>query len=200
MIERLVNPHQGLDPSFVAALEDVFKQMMPHEMGFDYIGMSYQEQKSREEIPPSVIFGFSILFVFLILAALYESWTVPFSVLLSTPVAVFDALATLWLRRLVLGLLEPAYMVQMENDVPSCQCSSQSAAIVAKEFSLATCSALFSTFRSAIGSVPVANSFLASLWRSLASASDTAGYLPKAMSFSLPAKRYPNATACRQIE
>src|ERR1700722_4119821 len=100
-----------------AALEDVFNQTMPHEMGFDYIGMSYQEQKSREGIPPSVIFGFSILFVFLILAALYESWTVPFSVLLSAPVAVFGALAALWLRRVALGLFEPAYMVQMENDV-----------------------------------------------------------------------------------
>ena len=91
-----------------AALEDVFKQTMPHEMGFDYIGMSYQEQKAREGVPSSVIFGFSLLFVFLILAALYESWTVPFSVLLSTPVAVFGALAALWLRRVVLGLFEPA--------------------------------------------------------------------------------------------
>ncbi|MGC2764677.1 MAG: efflux RND transporter permease subunit, partial [Candidatus Acidiferrum sp.] len=65
-----------------AALEDVFRQTMPREMGFDYMGMSYQEQKAREGVPPSVIFGFSLLFVFLILAALYESWTVPFSVLL----------------------------------------------------------------------------------------------------------------------
>src|ERR1700724_1446588 len=82
-----------------AALEDVFKQMMPREMGYDYMGMSYQEQKAREGIPPSVIFGFSLLFVFLILAALYESWSLPFSVLVSTPVAVFGALAALWLRR-----------------------------------------------------------------------------------------------------
>ena len=59
------------------ALEDVFKQTMPHEMGFDYLGMSYQEQKAEEEIPSSVIFGFSLLFVFLILAALYESWSRP---------------------------------------------------------------------------------------------------------------------------
>src|ERR1700723_158400 len=100
-----------------AALEDVFKQTMPREMGFEYIGMSYQEQKAREGVPPSVIFGFSILFVFLILAALYESWTVPFSVLLSTPVAVFGALAALWLRRVVLGLYLPQYMVQIGNDV-----------------------------------------------------------------------------------
>ena len=100
-----------------AALEDVFNQTMPREMGFDYIGMSYQEQKAREGVPASVIFGVSLLFVFLILAALYESWTVPFSVLLSTPVAVFGALAALWLRRVVMGLYLPQYMVQIENDV-----------------------------------------------------------------------------------
>jgi HAE1 family hydrophobic/amphiphilic exporter-1 len=100
-----------------AALEDVFKQTMPREMGFDYIGMSYQEQKARQGVSSSVIFGFSLLFVFLILAALYESWTVPFSVLLSTPVAVFGALAALWLRRVVIGLYLPQYMVQIENDV-----------------------------------------------------------------------------------
>jgi hydrophobic/amphiphilic exporter-1 (mainly G- bacteria), HAE1 family len=100
-----------------AALEDVFKQTMPREMGFDYIGMSYQEQQARKGLPSSAIFGFSLLFVFLILAALYESWTLPFSVLLSTPVAVFGALAALWLRRVVLGLFFPPYMVQIENDV-----------------------------------------------------------------------------------
>jgi len=53
------------------------------------------------------------------LAALYESWTLPFSVLLSTPVALFGAFAVLWLRRWVMGLYLPAYMVQIENDVYS---------------------------------------------------------------------------------
>jgi hydrophobic/amphiphilic exporter-1 (mainly G- bacteria), HAE1 family len=100
-----------------AALVDVFKQTMPSEMGYDWIGMSYQEVKAEQGVPASVIFAFSLLFVFLILAALYESWTVPFSVLLSTPVAVFGALAALWLRRVVLSLFLPAYMVQIENDV-----------------------------------------------------------------------------------
>jgi HAE1 family hydrophobic/amphiphilic exporter-1 len=100
-----------------AALEDVFKQTMPSEMGFDYMGMSYQEQKAREGVPPTVIFGFSLLFVFLILAALYESWSLPFSVLLSTPVAVLGAFGVLWLRRVLLGLFLPPYMVQIENDV-----------------------------------------------------------------------------------
>jgi len=68
-------------------------------------------------VPAWAIFALSLLFVFLILAALYESWTLPFSVLLSTPVAVFGALAALWLRRFVIGLYMPPYMVQMENDV-----------------------------------------------------------------------------------
>jgi len=102
-----------------AALEDVFKKVMPSEMGYDYMGMSYQEQQAREGVSASVIFTFSLLFVFLILAALYESWSLPFSVLLSTPVAVFGAFGVLWLRRVVLSALEPAYMVQIENDVYS---------------------------------------------------------------------------------
>jgi HAE1 family hydrophobic/amphiphilic exporter-1 len=102
-----------------AALEDVFKQTMPSEMGFDYMGMSYQEQKAREGVPASVIFGFSLLFVFLILAALYESWSLPFSVLLGTSGAVFGAFGILWLRRAVLSAFYPAYMVQIETDVYS---------------------------------------------------------------------------------
>jgi len=59
------------------------------------------------------------VFVFLILAALYESWTLPFSVLLSTPMAVFGAFAMLWLRRWVMNLYLPAYRVQIESDVYS---------------------------------------------------------------------------------
>jgi HAE1 family hydrophobic/amphiphilic exporter-1 len=101
------------------ALEEVFDQTMPREMGYDYLGMSFQEKKAQEGVPASVIFGFSILFVFLILAALYESWTLPFSVLLSTPIAVFGAFLVLWLRRVILGWFVPAYMVQIENDVYS---------------------------------------------------------------------------------
>ncbi|HEX5481919.1 MAG TPA: efflux RND transporter permease subunit, partial [Terriglobia bacterium] len=102
-----------------AALEQVFKQTMPREMGYDWMGMSYQEVKAGQGVSPSVIFGFSLLFVFLILAALYESWTLPFSVLLSTPIAVFGAFGVLWLRRVLLGAFLPAYMVQIETDVYS---------------------------------------------------------------------------------
>jgi HAE1 family hydrophobic/amphiphilic exporter-1 len=103
----------------MAALEDVFQKTMPREMGFDYLGMSYQEKKAQEGVPAAAIFGFSLLFVFLILAALYESWSLPFSVLLSTPVAVFGAFFVLWLRRSILVAFLPGYMVQIESDVYS---------------------------------------------------------------------------------
>ena len=82
----------------INALEDTFRQTMPNDMGYDYLGISYQEKKAQQGVPASVVFGLSLLFVFLILAALYESWSLPFSVLLGTPIAVLGAFATLWLR------------------------------------------------------------------------------------------------------
>jgi HAE1 family hydrophobic/amphiphilic exporter-1 len=82
------------------ALEEVFAETMPAGMGFDYMGMSFQEKVASEGVPAGVIFGFSLLFVFLILAAQYESWALPFSVLLGTPIAVFGAFGALWLLKL----------------------------------------------------------------------------------------------------
>ena len=114
------NPAPGYSSDqATAALEDVFKQTMPSDMGFDYMGMSRQEQKAREGLPPWAIFVMSLVFVFLILAALYESWSLPFGVLLSTPVAIFGAFGALWLRRTILGMIFPAFMVQIDNDVYS---------------------------------------------------------------------------------
>src|SRR5579871_4335105 len=92
---------------------------MPREMGYDYMGMSFQEKRSQQGVPSWAIFAASLVFVFLILAALYESWTLPFSVLLSTPMAIFGAFAALWLRRFVMGLYLPAYRVEIENNVYS---------------------------------------------------------------------------------
>jgi HAE1 family hydrophobic/amphiphilic exporter-1 len=82
------------------ALENVFSQTMPSEMGFDYMGMSYQEQKAAKGVSAGQIFGLSLLFVFLILTALYESWSLPFSVLLSTPIAMFGGYLALWSRHM----------------------------------------------------------------------------------------------------
>ena len=81
-----------------AALEQVFRESMPPGMGFAYQGMSFQEQRAAEGVPAWMVFGLSLLIVFLILAALYESWTLPFSVLLSTPVAILGAYLALTLR------------------------------------------------------------------------------------------------------
>ncbi|MEI8013353.1 MAG: multidrug efflux RND transporter permease subunit [Nitrospira sp.] len=89
----------------MAALEAVFAETMPKEMGFDYMGMSYQEQVAANSVSPMVIFGFSLLFVFLILAAQYESWALPVSVLLATPISVFGAFAALW----AVGLEQDVY-------------------------------------------------------------------------------------------
>ncbi len=78
-------------------LEEVAKATLPAEMSYDWSDLSYQERKASGHA--GVLFGLSVVFVFLILAALYESWTLPFSVLLSVPVAVVGAFAGLMLRR-----------------------------------------------------------------------------------------------------
>ncbi len=82
------------------AFEEVFRETMPSEMALDYQGMSFQEQKAAQGVSSSTIFGVSLLFVFLILAAQYESWSLPFSVLLSTPIAVFGGFLALSARGL----------------------------------------------------------------------------------------------------
>jgi hydrophobic/amphiphilic exporter-1 (mainly G- bacteria), HAE1 family len=84
----------------IAALQDVFAKTMPVQMGYDYMGMTYQEVKAAQGVSPLVIFGLSLFIVFLIMAAQYNSWTLPFSVLLGTPIAVFGAFAALYFRHL----------------------------------------------------------------------------------------------------
>lgn len=96
-IQAAVSPGYSTDQA-MKALEAVFAETMPSGMGFDYFGMSFQEKVAAEGIPASAIFGLSLLFVFLILAAQYESWSLPFSVLLSTPIAIFGAFAGLLIR------------------------------------------------------------------------------------------------------
>ena len=99
------------------AMEAVFEETMPLEMGYDYLGMSFQEKQAQQGVSPAAIFGFSLLFVFLILAALYESWSLPFSVLLSTPIAVFGAFGMLYLRRAATGAFASSFLVQIENNI-----------------------------------------------------------------------------------
>jgi multidrug efflux pump len=95
------------------ALEEVFAQTMPRDMGFDYSGMSFQERAAEQGIPPAAVFGFSLLVVFLLLAAQYESWTLPFGVLLGTPIAVLGAVAALWLGRFGLDVFSQIGLIMV---------------------------------------------------------------------------------------
>jgi HAE1 family hydrophobic/amphiphilic exporter-1 len=79
------------------ALEEVAAQVLPPNVTLAWTNVSYQEKKAQGTAGP--VFAFGMVMVFLILAALYESWSLPFSVLLGTPFAAFGALLGLWLAR-----------------------------------------------------------------------------------------------------
>jgi HAE1 family hydrophobic/amphiphilic exporter-1 len=77
------------------AMEE-FGSKLPKEIGFDWTGVSYQERQSSAQAVP--LYAFSILIIFLCVAALYESWTIPFVNMLMLPLGVFGATAATWLR------------------------------------------------------------------------------------------------------
>jgi HAE1 family hydrophobic/amphiphilic exporter-1 len=78
----------------LAALEDVFAATMPSEMGFAYSSMSYQEKVAPPAAPTFIM---AIVCVFLLLAALYESWRLPWAVLLGSPLVALGAFFGVWL-------------------------------------------------------------------------------------------------------
>jgi hydrophobic/amphiphilic exporter-1 (mainly G- bacteria), HAE1 family len=78
----------------LAALEEVFKETMPKEMGFAYSSLSYQEKVAP---PAGPTFVLAIVFVFLLLAAMYESWRLPWAVLLGSPLVALGAFFGVWL-------------------------------------------------------------------------------------------------------
>ena len=80
----------------IKAIQEVAAQTLPREMGYAWADLSFQEVRAGS---PGPVFALSIVFVFLVLAALYESWSLPFSVLLTVPVAVFGAFLGLLVRR-----------------------------------------------------------------------------------------------------
>ena len=82
----------------LAALEETAKQVLPKEMGYEWSNVSYQEKKA--EGTAGLVFVFAIVLVFLVLAAQYESWSLPMSVMLGTPFAAFGAFLGLFLGRL----------------------------------------------------------------------------------------------------
>jgi HAE1 family hydrophobic/amphiphilic exporter-1 len=85
------------------ALEEVANEVLPSNMSYDYINLSYQEKHSPGG---ATVFLMALVFVFLILAAQYESWKLPFSVLLGAPFAVFGAFLGLFLA----GFANDAYV------------------------------------------------------------------------------------------
>jgi HAE1 family hydrophobic/amphiphilic exporter-1 len=86
------------------ALEETAKEVLASDMSYDWADMSYQERKAPGV---AVVFMLAIFLVFLILAAQYESWGLPFSVLLGTPFAAFGAYLGLWIARQLIG---PSYV------------------------------------------------------------------------------------------
>jgi len=91
----------------MAALEEVAAEVLPRDMGYAWNAMSFQEKQASGSL--GIILTFSLILVFLILAAQYESWSLPLSILLGTPFAIFGALFALWASR----LFSPAY----ENNI-----------------------------------------------------------------------------------
>jgi multidrug efflux pump len=93
------------------ALMEVARETLPAGLGYDWADLSYQE--IRASGAAGMIFALSLLVVFLILAALYESWTLPFAVLLSVPIAIFGAIAGLYLRHFDLDVYAQIGLVML---------------------------------------------------------------------------------------
>jgi HAE1 family hydrophobic/amphiphilic exporter-1 len=93
------------------ALKEVAAEVLPAEMGYAWNAMSFQEEKASGSL--SIILTFSLVFVFLILAAQYESWSLPFAILLGTPFAIFGALFFLWVGRLISPTFENNIFAQV---------------------------------------------------------------------------------------
>ena len=82
----------------IQAMEEVAAEALPAGYGYEWSGISLQEKQSAGQAP--IVFGMAIIFVFLFLAALYESWAVPFAVLFAVPLGLFGAMLGLWLSGL----------------------------------------------------------------------------------------------------
>jgi hydrophobic/amphiphilic exporter-1 (mainly G- bacteria), HAE1 family len=94
----------------LAAIEEVMKTM-PAEVGYEWSGLTLQEKKSEGQAP--LIFGMALLFVFLLLAAQYESWSLPFAVLLATPTVVLGSMIGLLLRNFELNVYAQVGLVML---------------------------------------------------------------------------------------
>lgn len=98
-VEVTGNPGSGYTSAqALNALEEVADEVLPNDMGYAWNAMSYQEKKASGSL--ILILTFSLVFMFLILSAQYESWSLPISILMGTPFAIFGAFFALWVARL----------------------------------------------------------------------------------------------------
>ncbi|MEG3130913.1 efflux RND transporter permease subunit [Pantoea cypripedii] len=104
-VEILGQPSPGKSSGEAMALMEQLAKQLPPGIGYDWTGMSYQERMSGQQAP--ALYAISLIVVFLCLAALYESWSIPFSVMLVVPLGVFGALVATMLR----GLNNDVYFV-----------------------------------------------------------------------------------------
>jgi HAE1 family hydrophobic/amphiphilic exporter-1 len=111
-VEVTGGPAQGYTSDQArTALKEVAAEVLPADMNYTWNAMSYQEEKASGSL--MMILSFSLLFVFLILSAQYESWSLPFSILLGTPFAIFGALFALWVGRLISPTFENNIFAQV---------------------------------------------------------------------------------------
>ena len=95
----------------MTVLEEVAAEVLPQEMRYSWNAMSFQEKKASGSL--GIILTFSLVFVFLILSAQYESWSLPFAILMGTPFAIFGALFGLWVGRLLSPTFENNIFAQV---------------------------------------------------------------------------------------
>jgi HAE1 family hydrophobic/amphiphilic exporter-1 len=111
-VEVTGGPAEGYTSAQVnKALKEVAAEVLPNDMGYAWNAMSYQEEKASGSL--GMIMTFSLLFVFLILAAQYESWSLPFAILMGTPFAIFGSLFALWVSRLISPTFENNIFAQV---------------------------------------------------------------------------------------
>lgn len=111
-VEVTGQPGKGYTSSqALETLEEVADEVLPSDMGYAWNAMSYQEKKASGSL--IMILTFSLVFVFLILSAQYESWSLPISILMGTPFAIFGAFFALWVSRLISPTFENNIFAQI---------------------------------------------------------------------------------------
>jgi len=99
----------------IAEVEKLMKQVLPSDFTYEWSGSAFQEKRTGGA--SNIALVLAAIMMFFILAALYESWLLPFSVLLALPFGVFGALSIVWIRNLVFGILPGMPTAPLANDV-----------------------------------------------------------------------------------